>query len=65
MLPEVVGLAVNPQTIPRSLTVAPPSEVTFPPKVDFKAPTFDAAVVVTVGTVATAAPCHLIASSAT
>jgi hypothetical protein len=29
--PEVVRFAVNPQHKPRSVTVAPPSEVTLPP----------------------------------
>ena len=31
-LPEVVGLADVPQHTPRSLTAAPPSEVTSPPE---------------------------------
>ena len=31
--PEIVGFAVGPQHTPRSVTVAPPSEVTFPPAV--------------------------------
>jgi len=29
--PEISGFAVNPQHKPRSVTVAPPSDVTFPP----------------------------------
>ncbi|MNL72137.1 hypothetical protein D3C87_1973980 [compost metagenome] len=40
------------QTIPLSVTVAPPSAVTFPPRVAFVAPTPEAAAVVTVGAVA-------------
>ncbi|MNY27235.1 hypothetical protein D3C86_1611310 [compost metagenome] len=48
----VVGLEVVAQTIPLSVTVAPPSAVTFPPRVAFVAPTPEAAAVVTVGAVA-------------
>jgi hypothetical protein len=29
--PEIVGFAESPQQIPLAVTVAPPSEVTFPP----------------------------------
>ena len=46
----VVGFAVVAQTTPLSVTVAPPSAVTFPARVAFTAPTVVAAVVVTVGT---------------
>ena len=53
LLSAVVGPVEVFQTMPRSDTLAPPSEVTFPPRVALVAVTALWAAVVTVGAVAT------------
>ena len=48
---DTVGLVVVAQTIPLSVTLTPPSELTFPPKTAEVLDMDEAAVVVTVGAV--------------
>ena len=50
-LSAVVGFGFVPQHTPRKITVAPPSDVTFPPLVAVVGHMFVTAVVVTVGSI--------------